>query len=141
MKRVLYISVLTLFLAIGCEKDEPKIDKSIIGSWSIIQVDSCNRGSYYRADTTRTTIIYKEGNFEFYKNRSGFIDSSKDFFCGTNKFKWYYYSGEIELKTDYFVSESSVTVLGQDSISFIIEDCTYRIGELIWFEITLKKDI
>ena len=141
MKRVLYISVLTLFLAIGCEKDEPKIDKSIIGSWSIIQVDSCNWPSYYGADTTRTTIISNSGYLNFYRNRLGFIDSNKDFFCGTNEFEWYYYSGEIELKTDYFVSESSVTVLGQDSISFIIEDCTYRIGELIWYEITLKKDI
>jgi len=132
MKRVLYISVLTLFLTIGCENEELKIDKSI-------QADSLERGGYPGADTSRTTIINNEGNFEFYKNRRGFVDSDKVFFRDTNEFSWYYYSGELEIRTENCRIESPVTILGQDTIFFNIAGCEYSLGATIWYEITLKK--
>lgn len=142
MKRVFYISALTLFLAIGCEDDEPKIDKSIIGSWSIIQIDSLSRVVYPGGDTSRTTIISDEGSFKFYNHCRGFVDSRKVFFSDSNKFRWYYYSGEIEFKTENCTTEPSpVTILGQDTIFFNIAGCEYRLGVEIWYETTLKKDI
>jgi len=122
MKTKYILIILSGFLFIinqHCAKEEPKIDKSIIGNWFIVQVDSCIRGSSYMADTTRTTIISNSGYINFYRNRLGFIDSNKDFFCGTNEFEWYYYAGEIELKTDHFTSKSSVTTSGQDTIYFL----------------------
>lgn len=89
MRTIFYLTLI-FFLFSGCCKEEDEIIEypTLIGTWNIIQVDSC-----YLLSSPRIWIMlssYQESSsMIFHKDNTGsFVDPIRSITCGEKEFSW-----------------------------------------------------
>ncbi|MCX6304591.1 MAG: hypothetical protein NT040_06465 [Bacteroidetes bacterium] len=143
MKKCLqFIILISLFLSVGVKESECQ-EFSLVGTWKIVEVDSCARGVYPGAEVKKYKMNNVNGILSFNANGQGSIESNAQILCKYKNFSW------VEKTDTLMISVLPGKIEGNScqKIHFLnhltveiekIRGCS-RFGLGIWYDVKLEK--
>jgi|GEM_PF-3668758 len=137
-----FFILINFFLSIGINESKCQ-EFSLVGTWKLINVDSCTRGVYPGAEVKKYKMNNVIGVLTLNPNGLGLIESNTKILCTSNKFNWSQKQDTLLISNlpniPYGMSYLKIHFLNPSSIKIENIPGCGRKGVSIWYNVTLEK--